>query len=944
MTSPPRYSLPAAKVLEELGVDPERGLSPLEAEQRLTQYGRNELREQPRPGFLSRLLNQFKDTVVLLLIGASIVSAVLGEFYEAGAIILIVILNAVLGVVQEGRAEEALAALKKMSAPEAHVLRGSHLILIAEAEVVPGDIVILEAGNYVPADVRLIESANLQIDEASLTGESVPVHKDADKEVAPDAGVGDRKNMGHKSTIVTYGRGKAVVVATGMQTEIGKIAEMIQSVEEEETPLQKRLDQLGSTLAYGALAICGIVFLVSLGETALLIAREQGLRSPTSFFSALSQPEVGHSLGNAALEAFLVAVALAIAAVPEGLPAIVTINLALGMREMVARNALIRRLPAVETLGSASAIASDKTGTLTQNEMTAVRLYVPDIEVEVSGRGYAPTGNFHREGITLDPHDVPEMVHLLRGALLSSDARLETDTEEGGRGFRIAGDPTEGALVVAAAKANITRQELEGIFPRENEIPFDSVRKRMSTFHSQPETDEHLLFVKGAPDLVLDLCAYYHDKGATHPMTLEMKQHFENVNRDMAQQALRVLAIAERRFPEHMDELSIDIHEKDLTFVGLIGMIDPARPEVKPAIERARHAGIKTAMVTGDYPDTARAIAKEIGLIHDDNARVVTGAEIEKMTDEALANLIGDVSVFARVSPEHKVRIVEAFRNRDYVVAMTGDGVNDAPALKRASIGVAMGITGTDVSKETADMVLTDDNYVSIVNAVEQGRIIYDNIRKFVAFLLTCNLAEIMVIFLGVLLGYPQVLTPIQLLWLNLLTDGAPALALGVEKADPDIMDRPPRAANEPILNRVLTINMIVQTIVKTSVTLIGFFLGLAQGGIEEAHSMAFTVLAFSELLRAYSARSEYFSVFKIGFFSNKWMQYAVVTSAVLLLAVVYVPFLQTIFDTKALTLMDWAEILPLVALPFVAGEITKLFLKKPDIQRPTPSPAMAGD
>lgn len=930
MSEAPWYSLPREQVLERLNVNPERGLTTAEVEERLQKYGRNELREHPRPGFLSRLLNQFKDTVVLLLIGASIISAVLGEYYEAGAIILIVLLNAILGVVQEGRAEEALAALKKMSAPEAHVFRGGYLVNVPEAEIVPGDVVTLEAGNYVPADVRLIESINLQIDEASLTGESVPVTKDASKEIAADAGVGDRKNMGYKSTIVTYGRGKAVVVGTGMQTEIGKIAEMIQAVEEEATPLQQRLAQLGSWLAYAALIICGIVFLVTLGEESIKLSREAGIESAGEFFSSISNPEIGEPLRDAALDAFIVAVALAIAAVPEGLPAIVTINLALGMREMVARNALIRRLPAVETLGSASAIASDKTGTLTQNEMTAVQLYVPDVVVEVTGRGYAPTGNFHKEGITLDPHDVPELVHLLRGGLLSSDARLEVG-DESGRGFRIAGDPTEGALVVAAAKANLTRSETEKLYPRELEIPFDSVRKRMSTLHAQPDTEEHLLFVKGAPDLVLDLSSTYRDKGGTHEMTPEMRQHFMNVNRNMAQAALRVLAIAERRFEGHPEgDLSVDAHERDLTFVGLIGMIDPARPEVKPAIERARHAGIKTAMVTGDYPDTARAIAKEIGLIHDDNARVISGAEIEQMSDEELATHIDNVSVFARVSPEHKVRIVEAFRNRDYIVAMTGDGVNDAPALKRASIGVAMGITGTDVSKETADMVLTDDNYVSIVNAVEQGRIIYDNIRKFVTFLLTCNLAEIMVIFIGVLMGYPEILTPIQLLWLNLLTDGAPALALGVEKGDPNIMDRPPRRSNEPILNRVLLINMVVQTIVKTAVTIGAFFLGLQQGGIEHAHSMAFTVLAFSELLRAYSARSEYYSVFKLGFFSNKWMQYAVVVSAVLLLVVVYVPFLQPIFDTAPLTLIEWAEILPLVILPFIAGEVTKLFISKP--------------
>ncbi len=949
----PWHSVPPDQVVAELTViDPALGLTNAEAEARLNQYGRNELREQPRPGFLARLLNQFKDTVVLLLIGASIISALLGEIYEAGAIIIIVILNAVLGVVQEGRAEEALAALKKMSAPEAHVLRGGHVVLVPEAEVVPGDIVLLEAGNYVPADVRLLESANLQIDEASLTGESVPVTKDATREVPVDAGLGDRKTMAYKSTIVTYGRGKAIIVATGMQTEIGKIAEMIQSVQEEETPLQRRLDKLGSSLAYAALAICGLVFLLSFWRATQDIGAEHGL-TVFQILSNLGAEAVSKPLRDAAVESFVLAVSLAIAAVPEGLPAIVTINLALGMREMVARNALIRRLPAVETLGSASAIASDKTGTLTQNEMTAVKLYAPDILVDISGRGYAPAGNFHREGISLDPQDIPDLIHLLKGALLSSDARLEEDLEDQDRRYRIAGDPTEGALVVAAAKANLTRDRMEEMYPRVDELPFDATRKRMSTLHHDPG-GHYVLFVKGAPDLVLDLCTQTRERGEVKPLSPEMKVHIANVNRDMAQHALRVLAVAERRFKQRPTELDVEEHETDLTFVGLVGMIDPARPEVAPAIEKARHAGIKTVMVTGDYPETARAIAREIGLIQGDASRVISGAEMQTMNDADLEQAIDDVSVFARVSPEHKVRIVEAFRNRDYIVAMTGDGVNDAPALKRASIGVAMGITGTDVSKETADMVLTDDNYVSIVSAVEQGRIIYDNIRKFVAFLLTCNLAEIMVIFLGTVFGYSEILTPIQLLWLNLLTDGAPALALGVEKGDPDIMDRPPRAPSEPIINRVLMINMAVQTIAKTAVTLAAFFLGMYQAReaglseeqvMAEARSMAFTVLAFSELLRAYSARSEWFTVFKIGVFSNKWMQYAVVTSAALLLVVVYVPFLQGIFDTRALTLREWAEMFPLIAIPFIAGEITKLFLKKPVVMPPSPQllPA-AGD
>lgn len=921
-------ALPEA-ILEEFEVDPAFGLTEERAAQQLEKYGPNELAEQPRPGFLQRLFRQFTDTVVLLLIGAAVVSGALGEWYEAGAIMLIVLLNAVLGVVQEGRAEEALAALKKMAAPDARVLRGGHVVTVPAANVVPGDIVLLEAGNYVPADLRLLESANLQIEEASLTGESVPVNKSADMVVPAEAGIGDRKTMAYKSTVATYGRGKGIVIATGMTTEIGRIAEMIQAVEDEDTPLQQRLDQLGRWLVYGALVICGIVFLVAFGRSVLDAARSMNLANVGEFFGALGDPALGSAVGEAALQAFLTAVALAVAAVPEGLPAIVTINLALGMREMVKRNALIRRLPAVETLGSASAIASDKTGTLTQNEMTAVRLSVYGKDVAVSGRGYAPVGEFSLDGAPVDPREYDDLEQLLLGGLLASDARLERvgDDAAGGDGVRMVGDPTEGALVVAAAKAGMHREGIEDAYPRVDELPFDSTRKRMSTLHRTVDGDDYILFVKGAPDVLLDLVTSVYHNGKVEPMTPELRERINRANHEMASEALRVLAVAERRFDERPEALNAEEHERDLTFIGLVGMIDPPREEVAAAINKARDAGIRTVMVTGDYPDTARAIGQSIGLL-DADGTVITGAELQEMDDEELVRRIDDVDVFARVSPEHKVRIVDAFRQRDYVVAMTGDGVNDAPALKRASIGVAMGITGTDVTKETADMVLTDDNYVSIVNAVEQGRIIYDNIRKFVYFLLSCNLAEIAVIFIGTLLGYPMVLTPIQLLWLNLLTDGAPALALGVETGDPNVMDRPPREPGEPIIDRIMRVGMVVQTIAITGVTLAGFFMGLRQGDISEARSIAFTVLSFSELIRAYTSRSEFYSVFRIGVFSNRFMQYAVLASIALLLIVIYVPFLNPIFQTMPLTLLDWSEIIPLMLIPSVAAELTKFYLR----------------
>ncbi|NDJ34647.1 MAG: calcium-translocating P-type ATPase, SERCA-type [Chloroflexi bacterium] len=912
MVAPVWHSIPPERVLEEQHVQQSKGLTQQEVIQRREKYGPNELREQPRPGFLHRLINQFKDAVVLLLIAAAIISAVLGEFIESIAIVVIVALNAALGVIQEGRAERALAELKKMSAPSARVRRGGKIVDVPENEVVPGDIVLLEAGSYVPADLRLLQSANLQIDEASLTGESVPVNKKAEQTLDEDAALGDRKNMAYKSTLVTYGRGEGIVISTGMETEIGKIAEMIQAVEDEETPLQQRLNQLGRWLAYGALVLCAIVFAVAFIQKLGTVDTTTG----EAFTTALQQ---------AAVPAFLTAVALAVAAVPEGLPAVVTINLALGMQRMVERNALIRRLPAVETLGSASAICSDKTGTLTQNEMTVRRIYLPGRMLDVEGKGYEPQGDFIDDGDSFAPASDEALMHVLKAAALVNDARLE---KEDGH-WRIIGDPTEGALVVAAAKAGLDLRELNETYNRVDEVPFDSARKRMSTLHIDPDRDgQPTLFVKGAPDIVLERCTHIAVNGEIKPLSDEQRQHIAEVNTNMAQAALRILAVAERHYDQQPDDLDPDADEDRLVFLGLLGMIDPARPEVKPAIARARDAGIKTVMVTGDYPDTARAIAAEIGLLSE-NGRVVTGRELDTIEDDELSTTLDEVDVFARVSPEHKVRIVDAFRQKDFVVAMTGDGVNDAPALKRASIGVAMGITGTDVTKETADMVLTDDNYVSIVNAVEEGRVIYDNIRKFVNFLLTCNLAEIAVIFFGTLLGHPEILTPIQLLWLNLITDGAPALALGVEKGDPNVMDRKPRPPGEPIIDGVMRTGMIVQTIAKTVVTLIAFFIGLETVGEEHARSLAFIVLAFSELARAYTSRSEFYSVFKIGFFSNKWMQVAVGVSIVLLLGVIYIPFFNPIFDTVPLTLREWGIVLPLVLIPSISAEVTKLFIRQ---------------
>jgi len=922
MTTPAHlwHVAPPEEIFEALNTDPVKGLSEQEAVQRLERYGPNQLMEQPRPSFWQRLLAQFQSFVIYILIFAAVLSAALGDWVETAAIAAIVILNAILGIIQEGKAEEALSALQKLTSPDAIVVREGRQKHIPAAALVPGDIILLDAGNYIPADVRLLTAVNLKIDEASLTGESVPVDKRVDIEIQPNSLLGDRKNMAYMGSTATYGRGKAVVVHTGMKTEIGKIADLIQSTETEETPLQRRLDQLGRTLSIGALVICLIVGIV-------IFARE------------ITQTD--YNLLEAFEEALMTAVALAIAAVPEGLPAIVTINLAIGMREMIRRNALVRRLPAVETLGSASAICSDKTGTLTQNQMTAVKLYANHAHWDITGQGYIPEGQFRYQGDSVDPNESAEVQQLLLGGLLASDAQLVIDSENNGMppGHRIIGDPTEGALVVAAAKAGMDRDDTDRQYPRANEIPFDSTRKRMSTIHEQANGAGLVVYCKGAPEIVLERCDTILENGEVIPLTERAAEEIRAVNTEFAHQALRVLAVARRYLDEMPPEITPDSIECHLTFIGLIAMIDPARPEVQPAIERARSAGIRTVMVTGDYPDTARAIAQNIRLLRE-GGRVVHGSEVEAMSASDLARIIDDIDVFARVSPEHKLRIVEAFRARDHVVAMTGDGVNDAPALKRASIGVAMGITGTDVTKETADMVLTDDNYVSIVSAVEQGRVIYSNIRKFVYFLLSCNLGEIAVIFLATLAGTPPPLTPIQLLWLNLLTDGAPALALGVEKGDPDIMDHPPRPVNEPIINREMRIGMLVQTIIITVATLGAFALGRHLAPDDNwmlARTMAFVTLSASQLFRAYTTRSEQNALIRIGVFSNKYMQYAVFTSFALLLLVVYVPFLQGVFDTVALDAVHWVYVLPLTILPAIVEELTKAYLRHTNHQKATP-------
>lgn len=965
--SRPWHALSLQEIFEHLKVR-EKGLSSLETAERLKHYGPNQLVEKKRRDLLAMLWDQINSFVIWLLVVAAIIAAIIGwneyhhsgqitEFVEAAAIMAIVVLNATLGLIQEYRAEKALATLKRLAAPEAQVLRDGHRVTIPARDLVPGDIVFLEAGNYVPADIRLLEAVNLRIEEAPLTGESLPTQKNAATILDENVPVGDRKNTAFMGTLVSYGRGRGVVVATGMRTQLGIIATMLQAVDEGETPLQRRLEQLGKMLSLVAITLVVIVFGVALTNYTPI---NELLTSPWTYLKTYAR-EI--------LNVFTIAVSLAIAAVPEGLPAVVTISLALGMGEMVKRNALIRRLSSVETLGSATVICSDKTGTLTQNEMTVTKLWVDGVSIEITGVGYIPKGEFRANGKPIEIRHYPAALTTLWLGVLNNDAELEITGESGSElTYRVVGDPTEGALLVAAAKAGALPIEIKEAYPRESEVPFDSERKRMITVHDveKPKPEDispfydnkyqgwEVVVVKGAPDVVLNLCTQYQgmdDK--PRPLTETMRRKILEANDAMTQDALRVLAVA-YRLDRDVPDTNLDVGEieRNLVFVGLIGMIDPPRPEVKPALEKANQAGIRTVMITGDYPNTARAIAQSIGLLRPGH-KVLTGADLDRISPPELKHIISEIDVFARVSPEHKMRIVDALQANGEIVAMTGDGVNDAPAIKQADIGIAMGITGTDVAKETADMVLTDDNYASIVAAVEQGRIIYSNIRKFVFFLLSSNLAEIMIIFLATLAGLPTPLTAIQLLWLNLITDGAPALALAMEKGDPDIMKQKPRAKKEPVINRTVGIGLAIQTVAQTSVVLLAFGLGLLwhlKGGsmipagvnpiqyllqydwrgidVQTAETMAFATLSLCELFRAYTVRSERASIFTIGPFSNKWMQYAVGLSITLFLIVCSVPFLQSIFNTHFLSGREWATVIGLALIPALVEEITKFFLR----------------
>jgi P-type Ca2+ transporter type 2C len=890
---PAWHTSDAAEALRALRTVAVSGLSDEEAARRLEQRGPNELEDRGGRSPWAILWEQFTSAMIVILVVAALVSALLGDYEDSVAIAVIVVLNAALGFGQEYRAERAMAALKRLSVPTVKVRRGGHVREVSSRELVPGDVVLLEAGNLVPADGRLLEAANLRVQESALTGESEPVEKDPAPVEGEDTPLGERSGMVYSSTVVAGGRGLYVVTETGMATELGKIAAMIQSSAPEQTPLQRRLNQVGKVLALAALAIVGVVF-------ALGLLRGEDLEVM-----------------------FLTAVSLAVAAVPEGLPAVVTIALALGAQRMLRRRALIRKLPAVETLGSVTVICSDKTGTLTENLMTVTVLDTADNTVELGGEGPAAVA------------EDPALAVLLAGGTLCNDAVLEDDGENG---FHALGDPTEGALVVAAARGGLRKPELEAALPRVAEVPFDSGRKRMTTVHEvsssagapaalgsvlEGEGGRYVAFTKGAVDGLLEISTGVWT-GQPEPLSEGWRERISAANERLAGNGIRVLGVGMRRLPA-LEGDGKEL-ERDLTFFGMVGMIDPARPEARDAVETCRQAGIRPVMITGDHPLTARYIATELGIA--DGGPVLTGRDLAGLRGEELGETVEDVPVYARVSPEHKLAIVGALQEKGHIVAMTGDGVNDAPALRRADIGVAMGITGTDVSKEAADMVLTDDNFATIVAAVEQGRVIYDNIRKFIKYLLTSNSAEILVMLVGPFLGLGLPLLPLQILWINLVTDGPPALALSTEPAERDIMRRPPRPPGESIFARGLGRHVVW---VGALMALVSLATGLWYSRVapEIWQTMVFTTLTLSQLSHVMAIRSGDESLFSVGPLSNKPLLGAVALTFVFQLLAIYVPLFQGFLETEALPLADLAVAVALSTIIFWAVEVEKLLTRR---------------
>ena len=886
------------EVEKELETDVEKGLSVSKVEEKKQKYGLNELQEKKKDSIFKKFIAQFKDFSIIVLIIAAIVSGIVGIAEGEGItdtviILIVVLLNAVIGVVQESKAEKSLEALKKLSAHASKVIRDGKVQVIPARELVPGDVVVIETGDYVSADLRIIEAANLKVQESSLTGESVPVEKETKEIEEKDVGIGDRINMLFSSGLITYGRGKAIVVETGMNTEVGKIAGMINETVKQETPLQRRLNSLGKTLGIAALIICAIIFIIGLLE------------------------------GKGVIDMFMTAVSLAVAVIPEGLVAVSTIVLAIGVQKMVKKNAIVKKLPAVETLGSSTVICSDKTGTLTQNKMTVEKIFCNDVTVDVEK--VETTEDFNK---------------LVYNCMLCND----TKTLENGE---LAGDPTETALVDMAFKLDYT-QDIYREMPRVEEVPFDSDRKLMTTVNKKE--DKYIVYTKGGVDELLKICNSYLYKGEIRTNLDEYANWIRTNNENMAKEALRVLAFAYKEMDHMPTKEEMETIERGLTFIGMVGMIDPPREEAKKAVEKCKHAGIKTVMITGDHKITAVAIAKKLGILENEN-EALTGLELDQISDEELTKNIRKYSVYARVSPEHKVRIVKAWQANGEVVAMTGDGVNDSPALKTSDIGCAMGKVGTEVAKEAADVILTDDNFATIVSAVEEGRRIYDNILKVIQFLISCNVGEVVVLLLatlfapviGKLFGITditllQVLLPIHILWINLVTDTFPALALAFDPANKDIMNRKPIKKDEGIFTKGRTFRIIYQGIMIGLLTLAAFLIGLAtthtpidgltleETKIEVGQTMAFTVLAFSELVHVFNVRDNKNSLFKTGILGNRMLIFAVLASAFLMGIILFVPALRHVFSIPVLPVGNMLEILGLVLAPVVIVEILKFF------------------
>lgn len=849
------------------------GLSEEEVLKRQKTHGYNELVEKKGKTIWKMLFEQFTEVLVLILIAAAVISGILGEISDTVVILIVVVINAVLGVIQENKAEKSLAALKKMASPTALVKRGGRVVEVQARELVTGDIVLLEAGKYIPADCRLIETSNLKVEESSLTGESVPVEKNTAPISNEKIALGDKKNMVFMSSMVTYGRGTAVVVATGMKTAIGKIAGMIQGEKKSLTPLQMRLEELGKWMGIISIGICAIMFLIGILK------------------------------GRPYLEMFMTAVSLAVAAIPEGLPAVVTIVLAIGVQKMIKKNAIIRKLPAVETLGCATVICSDKTGTLTQNKMTVMKMFT--------------------EGVIVDTGKINVSANidmLLKIITLCNDTQLTVTGEE----IKTIGDPTETALVEAAYKNGMDKRAMEDVHSRVEEIPFDSDRKLMTTVNVFGKGFKAL--VKGAPDILLSRCKYILDGGKARDITDRDMENIKFANEEMGKDALRVLAAAYRDFESIPSDMNMVAVERDLVFVGLTGMIDPPREEVKEAVRVCKEAGIRPVMITGDHKVTAMAIARELGIL-DENHDAISGVELDRVSDDELKDKIENYAVYARVSPEHKVRIVDAWQSRGQVVAMTGDGVNDAPALKKADIGAAMGITGTDVAKGAADMVLTDDNFTTIVSAVEEGRTIFSNIKKSIHFLLSCNIGEIVTLFMATLLGWVEPLIPIHILWVNLVTDTLPALALGLDPAEAGIMKQKPRDPRSGIFADGLGIKIGIGGLIIGGLSLTAYRIGLTYD-LKTAQTMTFAVLGLSQLVHSHNVRSEINSLFKTGIFTNLYLVGATICSAALQLVVIFVPFLRDIFKVSLLTQEQWLMVLALALMPVVIVELKKWVMR----------------